>query len=104
MKRKYQKNEKFYGSCSSVIGGKVKNLNIKKIPKNLPLFFVSGADDPVGDLGEGVKKVYGMYKDAGISDITYRLYEDDRHEILNETDRDQVMADIAAWLNVHVEL
>lgn len=78
--------------------------NIKKVPKNLPLFFVSGADDPVGDLGEGVKKVYGMYKDAGVSDITYRLYEDDRHEILNETDRDQVMADIAAWLNVHVEL
>lgn len=39
--------------------------NIKKVPKNLPLFFVSGADDPVGDLGEGVKKVYGMYKDAG---------------------------------------
>nr|DAO76013.1 MAG TPA: hypothetical protein [Caudoviricetes sp.] len=35
MKRKYQKNEKFYGSCSSVIGGKVKNLNIKKIPKLL---------------------------------------------------------------------
>ena len=78
--------------------------NIKKVPKNLPLFFVSGADDPVGDLGEGVKMVYGMYKDAGVSDITYRLYEDDRHEILNETDRDQVMADIAAWLNVHVEL
>ena len=43
---------------------------------------------------------YGMYKDAGSSDITYRSYEDDRHEILNETDRDQVMADIAAfWLN-----
>ena len=50
------------------------------------------------------RQVYGMYKDAGVSDITYRLYEDDRHEILNETDRDQVMADIAAWLNVHVEL
>ena len=45
-----------------------------------------------------------MYKDAGVSDINYHLYEDDRHEILNETDRDQVMADIAAWLNVHVEL
>ena len=45
-----------------------------------------------------------MYKDGGIWDIPSRLYEDDRHEILNETDRDQVMADIAAWLNVHVEL
>ena len=41
-------------------------------------------------------------KDAGIEDITYKLYEDDRHEILNETDRDKVFADIYAWLNVHL--
>lgn len=74
--------------------------NIKKVPKELPLFFVSGADDPVGDLGEGVKKVYGMFKEAGLSDITYKLYENDRHEILNEPDRELVYADIASWLNV----
>lgn len=76
--------------------------NINKVPKSLPIFFVSGADDPVGNLGEGVKKVYGMYKAAGITDITYKLYENDRHEILNETDREQVYADIASWLNVRV--
>lgn len=77
--------------------------NVGKVPKELPMFFVSGADDPVGDLGEGVKKVYDMYKDAGLTDITYKLYENDRHEILNETDRDQVASDIAAWLNVRVK-
>ena len=77
--------------------------NIKKTPKTLPLFFVSGADDPVGDLGEGVKKVYHMYEDAGVEDLTYRLYENDRHEILNELDKEQVYADICAWLNVRVE-
>ena len=43
-------------------------------------------------------------KAAGIQDVQIKLYPGDRHEILNETDRDQVMADIAAWLNVHVEL
>ena len=43
-----------------------------------------------------------MYKDAGVSDITYRLYEDDRHEILNETDRDVVYADLLTWLNGHL--
>ncbi|MDD6057946.1 MAG: alpha/beta fold hydrolase [Clostridiales bacterium] len=78
--------------------------NIRKMPKELPLFFVSGAEDPVGDLGEGVKKAYAMYQAAGLDDITYKLYENDRHEILNETDREQVFADIAAWLNVRVEL
>ena len=76
--------------------------NIKKVPKDLPLFFVSGADDPVGDLGEGVKAAYGKYKEAGLTDITYKLYEGDRHEILNEPDREVVFSDIAAWLNVRV--
>ena len=77
--------------------------NIKKVPKDLPVFMVSGADDPVGDLGEGVKKVYHMFKEAGVDDLTYRLYETDRHEILNETDRDQVYADICAWMSVRLE-
>lgn len=77
--------------------------NIKKVPKNLPLLFVSGEDDPVGDLGVGVKKVYAMHKEAGMTDITYKLYQDDRHEILNETDREQVFADIASWLKVRTE-
>lgn len=74
--------------------------NIAKVPKELPLFLVSGQDDPVGDLGEGVKKVYRLYRDAGLKDITYKLYENDRHEILNEPDRETVYADIVAWLKV----
>ena len=77
--------------------------NIKKVPKDLPVFMVSGADDPVGDLGEGVKKVNHMYKDAGVDDLTYRLYETDRHEILNETDRDKVYADLLAWMRVRID-
>jgi alpha-beta hydrolase superfamily lysophospholipase len=44
-----------------------------------------------------------MYKKAGVSDITYRLYENDRHEILNETDRETVYADILSWMNVRIE-
>lgn len=77
--------------------------NVQKVPKNLPIFFVSGADDPVGDLGEGVKRVYNMFKEAGVTDITYKLYENDRHEILNELDREQVYADLAAWMKVRCE-
>lgn len=76
--------------------------NAAKIPKTLPLFIVSGQDDPVGDLGVGVKKVYDMYKAAGIEDITYKLYENDRHEILNELDRDNVYSDILSWMNIRM--
>lgn len=72
--------------------------NIDKIPKNLPICMVSGADDPVGDLGVGVEKVYKKFRQAGIKDITYKLYENDRHEILNETDKEQVYEDLLQWL------
>lgn len=74
--------------------------NAAKLPKTLPLFIVSGQDDPVGDMGAGVKKVYNMYNDAGIEDITYKLYENNRHEILNELDKEKVFSDILAWMNV----
>lgn len=76
--------------------------NIKKTPVKLPIFIVSGQDDPVGDMGEGVKKVYYMYDEAGMKDITYKLYEGDRHEILNELDKDVVFADILSWMEVHI--
>lgn len=75
--------------------------NIKKMPKTLPIFIVSGKDDPVGDMGKGVQKVFEWFKQAGMEDVTCKLYENDRHEILNETDRQQVYEDIADWLLNH---
>ena len=77
--------------------------NAAKIPKKLPLFIVSGEQDPVGGLGKGVMDVYEMYKSAGIQDLTYKLYDNDRHEILNETDREVVYSDLLAWMNVRID-
>lgn len=77
--------------------------NAAKMPKKLPLFIVSGAQDPVGGLGKGVKDVYDMYKEAGMYDLTYKLYENDRHEILNETDKQVVYGDLLAWMNVRID-
>lgn len=77
--------------------------NAALIPKKLPLFIVSGAQDPVGGLGKGVKDVYDLYKEAGLQDLTYKLYENDRHEILNETDRQVVFEDLLAWMNVRID-
>lgn len=78
--------------------------NINAIPKELPLFFVAGEDDPVGNYGKGVKEAYETYEKAGIEDITWKLYPTDRHEILNELDREKVYEDIYAWMKVHIEL
>lgn len=78
--------------------------HIEAIPKELPLFFVAGEDDPVGDYGKGVKEAYETYEKAGVEDITWKLYPTDRHEILNELDREKIYEDIYAWIKVHIEL
>lgn len=72
--------------------------SVYMIPKKLPVFFVAGSDDPVGNFGKGVRKVYEKYKEAGITDVSLRLYPGDRHELLNETDRNQVYQDLLEWL------
>ncbi len=76
--------------------------NADRIRKDLPILFVSGAEDPVGDLGEGVKKGKAMFDAAGMKDVTMKLYPDDRHEILNETDRKQVREDLLAWMRARM--
>jgi alpha-beta hydrolase superfamily lysophospholipase len=72
------------------------------IPKQLPIILLSGTDDPVGSYGKAVRQVYQNWKQQGIADVSCKLYPTDRHEILNETDRDVVYADIAAWLERHL--
>lgn len=75
--------------------------NTAKIPKELPLILLSGADDPVGNMSKGVLLVKKQLKEAGIKDLTCKLYENDRHEILNETDRAIVYRDILKWCEAH---
>ncbi|MEY8389764.1 alpha/beta hydrolase [Lachnospiraceae bacterium 45-W7] len=76
--------------------------NIRAIPSELPVFIVSGEDDPVGNYGVGVKCAYETYRNAGIKDISCKLYPGDRHEILNETDKELVYEDIYKWLCRHL--
>lgn len=71
-----------------------------KVAKSLPLLFVAGKDDPVGNYGKGVENVYNKYKKCGYQDVQLKLYEEDRHEILNEEDKDVVFQDILAWLEI----
>lgn len=72
---------------------------IRDMPRELPLLLVSGEDDPVGNLGKGVRKLAGLYRETGCRDVSCKLYSNDRHELLNETDRDRVYADILTWLD-----
>lgn len=77
--------------------------NFERIPRNLPLFLVSGMDDALGGFTKHVLHVYNEYREIGIKDVEIQLYKDDRHEILNELDRNNVYEDIRAWLENHME-
>lgn len=76
--------------------------NIRKLPHTLPMLFVAGAEDPVGNYGKGVKQVVRKYRRAGVTDITCKLYPEARHEILNELEYETVHEDIEQWLEGHM--
>ena len=69
-----------------------------RIRKDIPMLIVSGDQDPVGGYGRGVEKVYRMYRKAGLENVSMQLFSNDRHELLNETDRDDVMRTISAFM------
>jgi alpha-beta hydrolase superfamily lysophospholipase len=71
------------------------------VPKTLPLLMFAGARDPVGAATGTFDWLHDRYKALGVSDLTRKLYQDGRHEALNDTCRDEVTADVVAWLDSH---
>ena len=72
--------------------------NMDKMDADLPVFFIAGDQDPVGDMGKGVRKAHDCSKKAGIRDLSIKLYHGLRHEILNEASRQYVYRDVLDWL------
>ena len=72
---------------------------IEKIQKNLPILLISGSKDPVGENGAGVYSVAEQHHAAGLEDVTVYLFEDKRHEILNEDNQQAVYQVLLRWLN-----
>ena len=77
--------------------------DLKAMPKELPVYFMSGDHDPVGQMGEGVRQVADQFKRIGMQDVTVKLYKDARHELFNEFNRDEVTADLIGWLNKKIQ-
>lgn len=72
--------------------------NVISATKEMPILFISGDKDPVGENGEGVRSVYNIYKGFGYTSSTLKLVENGRHEILNETDKEQTYQYLYEWL------
>jgi alpha-beta hydrolase superfamily lysophospholipase len=71
------------------------------IRKDLPILIASGQDDPLSGGGQLVGALAQRYRDAGVKDVTLTVYPGARHEIFNETNRDEITADVIAWLAAH---
>lgn len=74
---------------------------VARVRRDLPVLLVAGDQDPVGDGGKGPQAVAQQYREAGLVDVTCTLYPGARHEVFNETNRDEVVADVVRWLDAH---
>lgn len=72
--------------------------NLAAMKKDLPVFFIAGAEDPVGSFGKGVAQACAAFKKAGMRDVSIKLYPQCRHEILNELNKEEVYTDCLTWL------
>lgn len=73
--------------------------NLTAMNKDMPVYFMSGDMDPVGECGKGVQKAYNNFLEAGMKDVSIKLYPGGRHEMLNEINKDEVYTDILTWLD-----
>lgn len=76
-----------------------KQTNIDKIDKDTPVLIVAGSMDPAGQYGKGPQDTHERYKKSGVQDVELKLFDGGRHEIINETNKDEVYAYLTAWLN-----
>lgn len=86
-----------YRDVFTLILGLVRKEGLENTPKDLPILFVSGSDDPVGGFGKGVRKAARNLEELGLKPEV-KLYPGMRHEILNEFGKDLVYRDISGWL------
>ena len=70
-----------------------------RVPKDKPYLLMAGSMDPVGSYSKGPKEVFERLNAAGVTDLTLKLYEGGRHEMLNETNKEEVYNDLLIWID-----
>ena len=88
-----------YDTLFNLLGAVSKKDWAEKVPRSLPILLLSGDEDPVGQYGKGVKKVYDSLVNTSHDHVTLKLYAGGRHEMHNETNREEVLADMLAFFN-----
>ena len=88
----------FFRLLKAIASGK----DADRIPRDLPVLFISGMEDPLGGYMKKVLNVYNRYVEMGMKDTDIYFYPDDRHEILQELDRENVFRDILRWMEERI--
>jgi len=76
--------------------------NLKKLPRALPVYIMAGEHDALNDDLAAIKKLHAALETAGLTQLTVRIYQGARHELLNETNRDEVTRELLAWLDARL--
>ena len=92
-----------YRDLFTLLGSVSRREWAKNLQKDLPLLLVSGACDPVGGYGKGVKKLADRLRAAGMRNLSLSLYPEMRHEILNEISYQTVWSDLLAWIQNYIK-
>ena len=87
-----------YATTTSLTKQAARKKTARQVPKNLPMLFVAGDQDPVGDNGKGVRRSVDLLEQAGVKQVDCKLYAGMRHEILNEPNKEDVYTDIVQWI------
>ena len=89
----------FFVDITTALSTIHKKKNMKAVPAELPVFFIYGKEDPVGRYGKTIEKLYDIYQKNGVKNLQIKGYENDRHEIFNEDDKETVEKDVLQWLS-----
>ena len=73
-----------------------------KLPKALPVRIISGGEDPANERAKGARQLAAALQKAGLTKVELTVYEGARHELLNETNRDEITRELVSWLNANV--
>lgn len=90
-----------YRMLSKLLGECCDPKRIAGVPAKLPILVISGSKDPVGEDGVGPAKAFRAFRDAGVEDCTLEVMAGARHEVLNETNRDEVIGVLCEWIEEH---
>jgi alpha-beta hydrolase superfamily lysophospholipase len=93
----------FYRDMSLLLSRIHKPETMQRIRRDLPIYVFSGSADPVGDMGKSPTALVDAYRSLGITDLEFVIYPDARHETLNETNREEVIGNLLAWIIRHCD-